>query len=125
MLFVCVFTYPLWFTHSTSSAAFVIIFLKLALEVCRAPVPDNGNSVLESAAFRSKRRYVGKEGRGNQLVWHGATMYYLTTWFPFMKNTYHVTMVLLFLVLPLGPFKLDIPYAVFLRNIFGEIGQGM
>lgn len=52
-------------------------------------------------------------------------MYYLTTWFPFMKNTYHVTMVLLFLVLPLGPFKLDIPYAVFLRNIFGEIGQGM
>lgn len=59
------------------------------------------------------------------MVWHGATMYYLTTWFPFMKNTYHVTMVLLFLVLPLGPFKLDIPYAVFLRNIFGEIGQGM
>lgn len=43
-----------------------------------------------------------------------------------MKNTYHVTMVLLFfLVLPLGPFKPDIPFDVFLRNIFWETGQGM
>lgn len=32
---------------------------------------------------------------------------------------------LFFVVLPLGPFKLDIPYDdVFLRNIFWEIGQG-
>lgn len=73
--------------------------------VCHTPVSEKVNSRLESTAFRSERRCVGKGGKTS---WYGVEprCTILTAWFSFMKNTYHVTMVLLFfLFLPLGPLQ--------------------
>ena len=72
--------------HKWCSVCYYCLKPKLAFDICHTPVPGKVNSVLESTAFRSTRRCVGKARKRNQSVWGGAKTYYLTTWLPFMKN---------------------------------------
>lgn len=81
MLFVFLYTLLVYAFHRRGRASVSIFNPELALDICDTSVPEKVNSVLESTAFRSKTRCVRKEGRGNQSVWHGAKMYYLTAWF--------------------------------------------
>lgn len=63
--------------HKWCSVCYYCLKPKLAFDICHTPVPEKVNSVLESTAFRSTRRCVGKAGRRNQSVWCEAKTYYL------------------------------------------------
>lgn len=99
MLFVFLSTLLVYAFHSCGHASVSIFKPELALDICDTSVPEKVNSVLESTAFRSKRRCVRKEGRGKpvNVAWSQNVLFHDMV--PLMKNTYHVTMVLLFLLL--------------------------
>lgn len=66
MLFVFLYTLLVYAFHRWGRASVSFFKPELALGICDTSVPEKVNSVLESTAFRSKRRCVRKEGETSQ-----------------------------------------------------------